>query len=217
MIKGDRVILQKSIQGINGGELGTIVEDTLGGSMIVRFEDMFVGVERSIVEKAEIGDIKKVAIEKLVHPYYKIGSLYVVNSDFDDLNVGEIGFICGVDIRENEKNDEFLLDFGEKILTFNKKLIDYHMSYYDFDFESMLDKKQEEFQVPEKIYEKLYIREKIKSDEIKIEEGNYVFNNYSFYIGKNGQISFKTTINCEQIENYIESLKQLSDFIKKNN
>ena len=216
MIKGDRVVLKKSIQGIKVGELGTIVEDVLGGSMIVRFEDVFIGVDRSIIEKAEMSDIKKVSIEKLVHPYYKIGSLYVVNSDFEDLNIGEIGFICGVDIHENEKNDEFRLDFGQKILTFNKKIVDYYMSYYDFDFESMLDKQQEEMKEPQKIYENLYIQEKIKNDEIKIEEGNYVFDNYSFYIAKDGKVSFKTTISCEQIENYIESLGKLKDFIKKN-
>jgi hypothetical protein len=216
MIKGDRVVLKKSIQGIKNGELGTIVEDTLGGNLVVRFEDVFIGIDRSSIEKAEMGDIKKLAIEKLVHPYYKIGSLYVVNSDFEDLNIGEIGFICGVNIGENEKNDEFRLDFGEKILTFNKKTIDYCMSHYDFEFESMLDKQQEEIQEPEKIYENLYIQEKIKNDEPKIEEGNYVFDNYSFYIAKDEKVSFKATISYEQIENYIESLKKLKDFIQKN-
>jgi hypothetical protein len=132
--KGDRFLVQKNYQNLKYGDIVTFLDNLKGNTYMIRHEDNVIGVDKSLLRKATIDDLKNKDVQKIVNPNYLNGKMYVVTEQdtVDGIDVGDIGFIVGVDIKENENEDIFTLDFGMQILKFDKNFMDNYTKEYIF-------------------------------------------------------------------------------------
>ena len=144
MKKGDRVFVQKNIDGFQYGAIGTVAEYVDGDKVILRIFDKYIPVNQNAIRLASDEMISKVNSQQLVTPIYSNGKPYVLYKDCDigNLTLGDIGCIVGVKLGENEEDDIFILDFGfeedgeHKKISLDKKFMDAYMYFYDIEFEN---------------------------------------------------------------------------------
>jgi hypothetical protein len=135
MNKGDRAVLQKNHKEMRYGEVVTVLEALQGNKLMVRYIDEIMGIDVHLIRKASVDEVIGVENQLIVNPNYRNGQPHVLIEEnvVDELDIGDVGFIVGVEIKENENDDIFRLDFGNKVLKVDKKFMDNYTKPYRFD------------------------------------------------------------------------------------
>lgn len=199
---------------MNYGDICTVVENMVGQNILVRSGGNHFPIDRNAIRKATMSEFVNFDSQQLVHPYFINGIPYMLSADthIQGLDTGDVGCIVGVEIKENEEDDLFLLDFGmtkygHRKIKLDKKFIDNHMSYYDLDFENLYGEEQVEIKPTSQKDNEPKQQEK-EFNEIKV--GDYVFVVEGGYVFTNPINLHKT-----EIDGYISALQEISGFLKK--
>jgi hypothetical protein len=225
MVVGDRVVLQKDTKGFKSGSVGTLVE--FDKVAVIRVRGIYFGAEKNVIRKATKNEILEVPTVDVVHDRFWSGAVYIVankNIGIDDLQEGDKSFIAGVVVEENENDDIFCLDFGNKKLKLNKRFIEDNMNLIPTMSENYIDETEN------KESEGIYMEKNKNNDDNfetlidafeKEEDGDEMdvvikslsIGEYEFELDES-EIMLPSSISKNNLENYILALKKLKKFLK---
>lgn len=213
---GDRVVLQKDVKEIKSGSVCTIIRELDEKTFLVRFGEQFIGTSKGIIRKAGISEIKSVLTEHVVSNQLWCGTIYRVDikTKMDTIKEGDIGFVMGVEVAENEEEDVFTVDFGIEKAKLTKKFIYDHMT--------LVEHVQDGFCEPETKH--IYIEENNNKNE-DVANDNYIdsdikitairINQFDFDLHEKDKIKINTVIHKKELDIYIDALNKLKSFLKQ--
>lgn len=223
VIVGDRIVLQKDVKGVKCGSVCTIAKEIDEKTLMVRFKERYIGVDKVDLRKAGMSEIKAVLTsDQIVDSRLWNGAVYMINAKVSMNTVGEgdIGFVMGVEVTENEEDDVFILDFGTEKLKLTKKFIYDNMSILtqmQDEFVEFMKENQDDVVLHEEelLKEDIYSENNNKNNQKEnVEITSVRIDGFHFDLHEKGRIKSNVDIKVEEVEKYINALNNLKDFLK---
>lgn len=216
---GDRVVVQKDYKIFKNHDVCTIVDKLDDDLFMVRYGEKYISLSKDILRKITNSELKNVNINDVVHSSFLNGNIYVVSNkdiNIEDIEEGDMCLILDVMIDENENNDIFLLDFGNKKLSLSKVFIENHMTIKNYNEEDEIDDCENNEIFDNNIYmENKNEEHKDTMSDLDVIIKLVAVGNYDFEINESKEIVLSHTINLNNIDKYIDSLKKLKSFLYK--